>query len=80
MIKLNNIVSQLETMQEKLEQKIEDLTDKMDAIEEKAADYDRDFTESEQNRYDKYEEEMMELKDELECVENAFDELRDWVE
>lgn len=80
MIKLNNIVNQLETIQERIEQKIDDLTDKLDAIEEKAADNDRDFTEAEQARYDKIEEEIMELKDELDCVDNAYDELRDWIE
>lgn len=79
MIKLNNIVNQLETIQERLEQKIDDLTDKLDAIEEKAVDNDRDFTEAEQARYDKIEEEIMELKDELYCVDNAYDELRDWI-
>ena len=57
MIKLNKQVEALEKVLEKVQAKADELQEKMDAIEDHAAYYDRDLTDAEQNRFDKYEAE-----------------------
>ena len=79
-IKLNKQVKDLEQMQERILHKIDEIKDKMDAIEEKAFDQDRDLTENEQNRYFKYEEDTDELNYEHDEIQNAIDYLMDFCE
>ena len=79
-IKLNKQVKDLEQMQERILHKIDEIKDKMDAIEEKAFDQDRDLTENEQNRYFKYEEDIDELNYEHDEIQNAIDYLMDFCE
>ena len=79
-IKLNKQVKDLEQMQECILHKIDEIKDKMDAIEEKAFDQDRDLTENEQNRYFKYEEDIDELNYEHDEIQNAIDYLMDFCE
>ena len=78
MIKLNRPVDLLETILEKIEAKIEELTEKMDALEDHACDLDRDLTAAEQNRFDKYESQIEELQEEADEIENALDYLREY--
>lgn len=79
-IKLNRPVDMLETILEKIEAKIEDLTEKMEAIEDHACDLDRDMTAAEQNRFYKYEEQIEELQSEADEIENALDYLREYAD
>lgn len=78
MIKLNKQVEMLERIQDKVQAKIDELQEKMDAIEEAAGDEDRDLTVAEQNRYDRYEAEIEELDDEYTDICNAIDYLREY--
>ena len=80
MIKLNKPVDMLEGILEKIETKIEELQDKMNALEENACDLDREMTASEQNRWYKYEAQIDELRSEADEIENALDYLRDFTE
>ena len=79
MIKLNKQVESLETIIEKIENKIAELRKKKEAIEEKAGDEDRDFTTAEQNRFDKLEEQIEELQEEIDGIENALIYLREYI-
>lgn len=80
MIKLNKYVDGLESVIEKIERKIEELTDKMEAIQENACDKDRDTTQAEWNKFYKLEEQIEELKGEKDEIENALDYLRDYAD
>ncbi len=80
MIKLNKYVNGLENVVEKIERKIEELTDKMEAIQENAFDEDRDMTEAEWNKFYKLEEQIDELEGEKDEIENALDYLRDYAD
>ena len=79
MIKLNKQVESLETIVEKIENKIAELRKKKEAIEEKAGDEDRVFTTAEQDRFDKLEEQIEELQEEIDGIENALIYLREYV-
>lgn len=79
MIKLNKQVESLEYIIEKIENKIAELGKKKEAIEEKAGNEDRDFTTAEQNRFDKLEEQIEELQEEIDGIENALIYLREYV-
>jgi prefoldin subunit 5 len=80
MIKLNKPVAMLENILKTIEANIEHLQDKMDALEENACDHDRDMTAREQNKWDKYEEQMEELQAEEDEINNALDYLRDYTD
>lgn len=80
MIKLNKYVNGLENVIEKIERKIEELTDKMETIQENAFDEDRDMTEAEWNKFYKLEEQIDELQGEVDEIENALDYLRDYAD
>lgn len=80
MIKLNKQVESLENIIEKIEQRIEVLRLRKDAIEEKAGDEDRDMTQAEWNRFYKLEEQIEELEGEKDEIENALDYLRDYTD
>ena len=80
MMKLNKQVDSLQAVIDKIQEKIDTLQEKMDALEEKAGDEDRDLTKAEQNRFDKWEEEISELEDEMDSVQNAIDYLMDYCE
>ena len=78
MVKLNRSVALLESALEAIEVRIEELQEKMDAIEENACDHDRDMTESEHNRWLKLEDQIDDLQSEADAIENALDYLRDY--
>lgn len=80
MIKLNKHITALEATQEKIEQKMDELREKMEALEDLAGDEDRDMTKREQNRWDKYEEEICDLEDEYDAIQNAIDYLQDYAD
>lgn len=80
MVKLNKPVAMLEDILERIEARIDDLQEKQDALEDHACDLDRDLTEAEQNRWDKYEADIDALREEADEIENALDYLRDYVE
>ena len=80
MIKLNKHIASLAATQEKIEQKMDELREKMEALEEQAGDEDRDMTKREQNRWDKYEQEIFDLEDEYDAVQNAIDYLQDYAD
>lgn len=80
MMKLNKQVEALEKMQDKIQEKIDQLQEKMDAIEDHAGDMDRDLTQSEQDRFDHYEEQIQELECESDDIQNAIDYLLDYCE
>ena len=77
MIKLTKQIESLEAIIEKINDRIYELQDKKDAIEDKACDEDRDLTTREQDRFDKYDSEIDDLLYEIECVENALAFLKD---
>lgn len=52
----------------------------MKAIENKAGDEDREFTTSEENRYDKLREQIEELQEEIDEIENALVFLREYTD
>jgi prefoldin subunit 5 len=78
MIKLNRPVELLENALEKIEAKIEQLSEKRNAIEENAADYDRDLTAREWDKIFKYDEQIEALQFEMDEIENALDYIRDY--
>lgn len=80
MIKLNKHITALEATQEKIEQKMDELREKMEALEDLAGDEDRDMTKREQNRWDKYEQEIYDLEDEYDAIQNAIDYLQDYAD
>lgn len=80
MIKLNKYVNGLENVIEKIEQRIDELNEKKDAIEENAFDEDREMTKAEWNKFYKLEEQIEELEGEKDEIENALDYLRDYAD
>lgn len=80
MVKLNKQVNSLENVIEKIERKIEELSDKMDAIQETACDEDRELTSREWDKIWKWEEEISELEDEVIEIENALNCLREYTD
>ena len=78
MIKLNRPVELLEDALEKIEIKIEELSTKRNAVEETAADNDRDLTQSEWNKIFKYDEQIEALQIEADDIENALDYIKDY--
>ena len=79
-IKLNSICDRLDAIAEQIETKCDQLDDKMQAIQDKADEHDRDLTETEQKRFDDIEGDIMELKEELDAINDALDYLRDFTE
>ena len=80
MIKLNKPIDMLEKILEQIDEKIEALTAKQEAIVDKACNADHDLTEGEMNRYDALQEKIDELEGEKDDIECALDYLRDyWV-
>ena len=80
MIKLTKQVNSLESILERLEIKIDELTEKQSEIEYNAMDHDRDMTEKECDRYDALQEKIEELEAERDDIENALDYLREYTE
>lgn len=78
MIKLNRHVTALENTQEKIEERIETIRTKIEAIEEKAFDEDRDLTRAEQNRIFTFLDNLDELQTEYNEIQNAIDYLKDY--
>ena len=76
MIKLNRQIDSLESAIEKIEEKIQNLTKKRNAIEEKAADDDREFTGSELNKFCELGDQIEELEEEINDIEAALEYLR----
>ena len=77
-ISTNKAIETLEKLQQRIDEKITDICEKMDAIEERAADADRDLTRAEQDRFDAYDEVVDDLRAEWDEVQNAIDYLMDY--
>ena len=60
--------------------KLDELQLKMDAIEEKVGEMDREPTEAEKNRFYKYKEEQDDLVNEYNEIQNAIDYLSEYCE
>lgn len=73
MIKLNKQMESLEKAQDKIDKRIEELEAKKVAIEDKAADEDREMTKSELDRYFRFDEEISDLRCEYDEIQNAID-------
>ena len=78
MIKLNRPVEMLEDILEKIEAKMEAIQDRINYIEENAAD--RDLSCREHNRILTLMEQIEDLQGEADEIENALDYLRDYTE
>ena len=78
MIKLNSVRNTLESLQEKVDRKIEECEEKQTAIEDGAFDRDRDMTSSEEQRFEKLDEEIAELQEESDAIANAISELTEF--
>lgn len=76
MIKLNRQIDSLESAIEKIEEKIKNLAKKRNAIEEKAAEDDREFTGSELKKFYELGDQIEELEGELDDIEIALEYLR----
>lgn len=76
MIKLNRQIDSLESVIEKIEEKIQNLKKKRNAIEEKAAEDDREFTDSELNKFYELGDQIEELEEEINDIEAALEYLR----
>lgn len=80
MIKLNRPVDMLESILEKIEEKIDELSTKRNEIEENACDEERDLTQREWNKIFKYDEQIEELQIEMDEIQNALDYLKDYTD
>ena len=80
MIKLNKQVNALESILDRLDEKIEELMKKQSDIEENAEYHNREITQREQDRYDKLQEKIDNLYDEKDAIDCALDYLRDYVD
>lgn len=80
MVKLNKQVDSLENVIEKIERKIEELSDKMLILQDIAGEEDRELTSREWDKIWKWEEEISELEDEIIEIENALNYLREYTD
>lgn len=80
MVKLNKQVDSLENVIEKIERKIEELSDKMLTLQDIAGEEDRELTSREWDKIWKWEEEISELEDEIIEIENALNYLREYTD
>ena len=77
-VRTGKAIEMLEALQQKCIDKQAEISEKMEAIEEKACDADRDLTRAEQDRYDTYEGYLSDLDAECDEIQNAIDYLMDY--
>lgn len=77
-IRTDKAVDLLQNILDKIDIRIEEIDMKMCELEERAGDADRDLTTREQDRFDKWEEDIEDLRAEYDEVQNAIDYLMNY--
>lgn len=80
MKKMNSHYNKLKAMTLTINDIISDLEEKRDSIENNASDKDRYMTKKEQEKYDKIDEQIINLEDCVVYIENAMDCLEDYID
>lgn len=79
-MKLNRFANTLINMQEQLETLKDSIEDKMVAIVERAEERDRGLTESEQERYDEYENQIYIIETTIDDIEVVINDMDDYID
>jgi chromosome segregation ATPase len=77
-VKMARYFERIETIKEALGEVVDDLEQRRDDIEERAISYDREMTNSEQERYDELDEQIASIYDCMDTLDSAMDYISDY--